>query len=88
MIIAILFPSINEGGWGVVGAGLGLVWAWFAGVVGGQWDGEIQVTFRAGLLSHWPAPWRSCEAELGGYMGKCLAVSGAGLSGQWLVTGS
>ena len=40
---------------GVVGAGLGLVWGWFGGVVGGQWGGEIQVTIQAGLLSHWPA---------------------------------
>ena len=41
--------------WGWFGAGLGLVWGWFGGVVGGQLDGEIRVTIRAGLLSHWPA---------------------------------
>ena len=34
------------GGWEL----LGLVWGWF----GGHWDGEIRVTIRAGLLSHWP----------------------------------
>ena len=48
-------------GLGVVGEWLdvvwgwfGIVWGWFGGVVGGQWDGEIWVTIRAGLLSHWP----------------------------------
>ena len=41
-------------GWGVAVGGLGLVWGWFWGVVGGQWDGEIRVTIQAGLLSHWP----------------------------------
>ena len=34
-------------GLGVVGGGLGLVW-------GSGLDGEIRVTIRAGLLSHWP----------------------------------
>ena len=43
------------GGWlvmvlGWFGAGLGLV----CGSGGGQWDGEIRVTIRAGVLSHWP----------------------------------
>ena len=45
-------------GLGVVGVWLEVVWDWFGaglGVVWGQWDGEIQVTIRAGLLSHWPA---------------------------------
>ena len=49
------------GGWGMVCGWLGdgwrwfgLIWGWFGGVVGGQWDGEIRVTIRAGLLSHWP----------------------------------
>ena len=45
-------------GWGVVGRSLALVWDWFGaglGNGGGQWDGEIWVTIRAGLLSHWPA---------------------------------
>ena len=40
--------------WGWFGAGLGLVWGWFGGVVGGQWGGEIRVTIRAWLQSHWP----------------------------------
>ena len=52
------------GGWGVVGSGLGLVWGWFGGVVGGQCDGEIRVTIRAGLLSHWP-PGGAAGAVLG-----------------------
>ena len=44
-------------GLGVVWRGLGLVWGWFGGVLGRQWGGEIWVTIRAGLLSHWPVYW-------------------------------
>ena len=52
--------DVFGGCWGRFGAGLELVWGWFGGVVGGQWDGEIRVTIRAGLLSHWPDPRVNC----------------------------
>jgi hypothetical protein len=46
-------------GLGVVGGCLKLVWGWFGGVAGMQWDGEIRVTIRAGLLpgSLLGSPW-------------------------------
>jgi hypothetical protein len=51
------------GGWlGWFGAGLGLVW----GSGGGQWDGEVRVTIRAGLLSHWPAEWTQDRSRIQG----------------------
>ena len=49
--------GVVGGGLGWFGNGLGMVWGWFGGVVRGQWGGEIRVTIRAGLLSHWPDPW-------------------------------
>ena len=81
------------GGWVVVGGGLGLVLGWLWGVVGGQWDGEIRVTVRAGLISHWPARGSSCDPPPKTPFEKpiriCMDTVGeASITGQWLVPGS
>ena len=69
MISVWFWAGLEVMGWfgdglGVVGGWLGGVWGWFGaglglvlGSGGGQWGGEIRVTIRAGLLSHWPVPW-------------------------------